>query len=192
MRRDKKPFVRWISEAVFIFLSVFGAFYFDNLREERNERRLYLNYLSDFRSDLKTNQLRFEKELAVSLDITWGGDYLKGRLRDLNQIDSLLTHPSRINAEMIIDILEREGIGRTSRWIFQSPHYDKLNGDYYSFIKNDALKNRLRLHHRNNQNRYNLKEFIDTEVTYFEYQVVNELDFTKKQYHTKSDRTIWK
>ena len=82
MRRDKKPVTRWIGEAILIFLSVFGAFYFDNLREERGQKKLYIQYLQDFKSDLQVNQAKFAHELDPIPNATTGRGYLNRMIRN--------------------------------------------------------------------------------------------------------------
>jgi len=78
-RQQKKSIGRWIGEAILIFLSVFGAFYFENLREERKEQKQYVKTLNAFKTDLETNVGKFNFELANDYDINTGRGFISNK-----------------------------------------------------------------------------------------------------------------
>lgn len=169
MRRDKKPVGRWFGEAILIFLSVFGAFYFDNIREERNSDDVYIRHLLDFRADLTQNQSKFKYELQ-KVPNQPNSDYIATCIDQLNFVDSLMMTPIRSNADTIISMINSRAmslIGLT-KWIYHSPQYEKLNADYYSFIENSNMKGQLEMHYRNNAGRHHLKDLINEYVHEFE------------------------
>ena len=161
MRKDKKPLGRWIGEALLIFLSVFGAFYFENYREERNQERIYIRHLNDFKEDLKDNQGKFNYELNQEYVKSNGQGYINGTIDELEFFDSLLSVPTQSNADTLLKMIENRTIIGLTKWIFISPQYEALSNQFYSFIKNDTLKSLLEMHYRNNESRINLKNDIN-------------------------------
>lgn len=168
MNKTRKPFLRWVGEALLIFLSVLGAFYFDNLRDERNQRKLYVQHLGDFRDDLMGNQGKFNFELASRYDQNTSEGYLNERIRQLSVFDSLLDSPPAQSEAQLITMINDQAIIGLTQWIFTSPQYDKLSREYYSFIKNDSLRDMLEIHYRNNASRHNYKEAINGQISNFQ------------------------
>lgn len=164
-----------MGEALLIFLSVLAAFYFDNLREERNQKRTYLRYLHDFKADLLSNQGKFGFELANDFDPNTNRGYFNHRIQVLTEFDSLLRLPASQSQEILIGMInDQEVIGLTP-WIFTSPQYEKLSSQYYSFIKTDSLKGMLEVHYRNNISRQNYKHAINGHVSNFQ-QIEDQLN----------------
>lgn len=176
MRRNRKPFGRWIGEAVLIFVSVFGAFYLDNLRQEKGEEKLYLRYLEEFKSDLEDNQGKFSYELDNTYNNS-GRGYIQENIRQLVFIDSLFALKTREAADTLLKLIDDRAIIGISEWIFTSPQYEMLAGDYYSFIKNKDLKDRLELHSRNNLSRTEIKDIINDHIRQFE-EIVDQMDWS--------------
>ena len=175
MRRDKKPIGRWIGEALLIFLSVFAAFYFDNIKDDRAQEELYIRHLKDFKSDLEENQGKFNYELNA-IDIRENGQgYISGTIERLSVLDSLMGSATRANADALISHINDGVIVSLTPWIFVSSQYEKLDSEYYSFIKNDELKGKLQMHYRNNQSRIKRKEEINAYVKEF-YDIEDELN----------------
>lgn len=169
MSKQKKPFIRWVGEALLIFLSVLGAFYFDNYREERNRQRDYVQHLIDFRNDLNINQGKFSFELSEDYQPgSLGKGYMNQQIRQLSLIDSLLgLNPSESEASLI-EMINDEAIIGLTEWIFVSPQYEKLNSQFYSYIRNDSVKNLLEMHYRNNIGRHEMKATINAHIADFE------------------------
>lgn len=176
MRKNRKPFGRWVGEALLIFVSVFGAFYLDNLRQEKSEEKLYLRYLEEFKSDLEDNQGKFAYELNKVYNRS-GQGYIDENIRQLENIDSLFSLKTREAADSLLKLIEDRAIIGISEWIFTSQQYDMLAGDYYSFIQNPELKRRLELHSRNNQSRTEIKEIINAHISQFE-DIVDQMDWS--------------
>ncbi|OEK01041.1 hypothetical protein BFP97_05755 [Roseivirga sp. 4D4] len=175
MRRDKKPIGRWFGEALLIFLSVLGAFYFDNIKDQRDKNNEYIRYLKDFKSDLEENQGKFNYELNSEYRRSNGQGYINGTIRQLEVVDSLMAIPTRTSADSIINLINDGVINSLTPWIFVSPQYEKLDSEYYSYIKNDDLKGKLQMHFRNNQSRINRKEVINDYVKQF-YEIEDQLN----------------
>ena len=53
---------------------------------------------------------------------------------------------------------------RLSRWIFESPHSDKLTIDYYYFIRNTGLKDIIHTHKKDNLHRHEDKDYFNTTI----------------------------
>lgn len=187
MRRDKKPVGRWIGEAVLIFLSVFGAFYFDNIKDNRAEDQKYIRHLKDFRADLVENSGKFNYELNTTYNRDNGQGYIQGTIDRLEGMDSLMRITTRSNGDSLISLINDGAINSLTPWIFVSPQYEKLDSEYYSFIKNDDLKGKLQMHYRNNQSRIKRKEVINDYVKEF-YDIEDQLDL--KVGGTPSNRAI--
>jgi|GEM_PF-2845742 len=187
MRRDRKPVGRWFGEALLIFLSVYGAFYFDSIKDERTRDNEYIRHLKDFKSDLQENQGKFNYELNKVYNSSNGQGYILGTISELEILDSLMTVPSRASADSIINLINEGIINSLTPWIFVSPQYDKLDSEYYSFIKNEDLKGKLQMHFRNNQSRIKRKEVINNYVKEF-YDIEDQLNL--KVGGTPSNRAI--
>ncbi|MBO3697069.1 hypothetical protein [Roseivirga sp. E12] len=175
MRRDKKPIGRWFGEALLIFLSVYGAFYFDGIKDERARDNEYIRHLKDFKSDLEENQGKFNYELNSEYIRSNGQGYIQGTINRLEAVDSLMATPTRASADSIINLINDGVINSLTPWVFVSPQYEKLDSEYYSFIKNDDLKGKLQMHFRNNQSRINRKEVINDYVKQF-YEIEDQLN----------------
>lgn len=176
MRRDKKPITRWVGEALLIFLSVLGAFYFDNLRDGRSQEKLYIRHLKDFQSDLNENQGKFAYELNTDFDPNSGKGYVQGAIDKLDSFHALMTSPSRANADSLLTKIQDGQIVGLTRWVYVSPQYDRLSSQFYSFIKNDLLKFRIQMHYRNNQSRIDRKNEINRYVDEF-HDIEDRLNF---------------
>lgn len=158
-----------------IFLSVLGAFYFDNLREERAQEKLYVRHLKDFKEDLKENQGKFNYELRDNYVKASGEGYIKGSMIKYNGMYEIMTVPNRANADSMLSLINSREIFGVTRWIYESPQYERLDKDFYSFIKNDSLKSMLQMHRRNDESRVNVKNAINNYVRDFE-NIVDRLD----------------
>lgn len=167
MRRERKPVIRWIGEALLIFISVIAAFYFDSYRESRNLEKQYLRYLTDFKKDLEENQGKFNYELNSEYIKSNGQGYIKGEIEKLQLMDSLMSTPSRQNANEVLQMIDDGVITGLTKWIFISPQHEKLQSEYYSFIKNEGLSGRLQMHYRANDSRISVKDVINDYVKEF-------------------------
>lgn len=187
MRRDKKPIGRWFGEALLIFLSVLGAFYFDNIKDDRAKNDQYIRHLKDFRNDLIENQGKFNYELKDVYNQENGQGYISGMIGRLEIVDSLMGVPTRASGDSLINLINDNVINSLTPWIFVSPQYNKLDSEYYSFIKNPDLKGKLQMHFRNNQSRLNRKQVINDYVKEF-YDIEDQLNL--KVGGTPSNRAI--
>ncbi len=187
MRRDRKPVGRWLGEALLIFLSVYCAFYFDGIKDERTQDNEYIRHLKDFKSDLEENQGKFNYELNKVYNASNGQGYILGTISKLEILDSLMAVPTRASGDSIINLINEGIINSLTPWIFVSPQYDKLDSEYYSFIKNGDLKGKLQMHFRNNQSRIKRKEEINDYVKEF-YDIEDQLNL--KVGGTPSNRAI--
>ncbi|WP_422004437.1 hypothetical protein [Roseivirga pacifica] len=173
---NRKSIGRWIGEAIVISVSVLAAFYLDNLREERNQEKLFIQYLEDFRSDLEENQRKFEYELSNRYNSENGRGYLKGIIERLNFVDSVLAYPTKNNADTLIALIDNRSLIGVSEWIFVSPKYTRLDNEFYSYFKNDALHETIEMHYRNNVSRTKAKNAINQHLSDFQ-AVENQIDF---------------
>lgn len=172
-RTNRKPVSRWIGEAILIFLSVLAAFYFDNLREQRNERQEYIRTLKAFKTDLETNIGKFNFELAGTYDTSDGRGFIMGNIEKLAYLDSILSNPSYQNTSLVLELLHQGYITGLTKWIFVSPQYDLLIGDFNPMIKNENLRFRVQMHYRDNDGRTSVKDEINAYVR--EYRDMEDL-----------------
>lgn len=187
MRRDKKPVGRWFGEALLIFLSVLGAFYFDNIKDQRDKNDQYIRHLKDFKRDLNENQGKFNYELNSVYNPENGQGYILGTIHKLETVDALMAVPTRASGDSLISLINDDVIIGLTPWIFVSPQYDKLYRDYYSYIKNEELTGKLQMHFRNNQSRIKRKEEINAYVKEF-YDIEDQLNL--KMGGTPANRSI--
>ena len=164
MRRDKKPLWRWIGEALLIFLSILAAFYVDNYREQKAREDLYLKHLNDFLFDLLSNAQSLDFEISSETSDNIFAGYIAKRMEQLEGLDSLLRTENPINIPTIVEVFSREIDPSVSKWIFQSPHYEKLTVDYYYFIKNQDLKSHITTHKNDNLHRHEAKERLSNSL----------------------------
>lgn len=176
MRQNRKPIGRWIGEAILIFVSVFGAFYLDNLRGEKQQEREYLQHLEDLRNDLLTNQGKFNYELNPVARDPYSG-YIDKNLSLLTYVDSIVHIPTREHADTLLKMVNDRSIIGLSEWIFASSQYDMLSKQFFSYIQNDSLKNNLERHFRNHLSRTNYKDAINAYIGQFE-DICDDLDLS--------------
>ncbi|OEK04455.1 hypothetical protein [Roseivirga misakiensis] len=186
-RRDRKPLGRWIGEAILIFLSVFGAFYFDGIKDKRAQERNYLRSLKGFHADLLENQGKFNYELNSVFDPETGQGYITGHIQKLSVIDSLMQVANRTNGDALMGLINDNAVIGLTPWVFISPQYEKLNSQYYASIKNDTLKSRIQMHFRNNQSRIQRKMMINELVEEF-YDIEDQLN--KRVGGTPANRAV--
>lgn len=187
MKKTRKPIGRWIGEALLIFLSVLGAFYFDNLREGKNQKQKFIQHLEDFRSDLNANLGKFNYELSTQYNPENAQGYIIGTIDRLDLLHSLMLDRTTASADSVLKLIEDRSITGLTKWIFISPQYDNLTNEYYSFIKNDTFKNELHLHYRNNLSRIKQKDDINKYVADF-HKIEDQLDLS--QGASKNNREI--
>ncbi len=66
---DKKMILKLLAEGVLIAISILGAFFIDDYKDERNERKMELVYLADIREDLVDDTVNYLWRLG-DLDTT--------------------------------------------------------------------------------------------------------------------------
>lgn len=161
-----------MGEALLIFLSVLGAFYIDNYREEQNREKQYIQHLTDFRSDLVTNQGKLGFELASPFDSVTNRGYLTKQISQLAVIDSLLRLNPSDSEAILLEMFNNGAIVGLTEWIFTSPQYKKLSSEYYSYLRNDSLRDMLEMHYRNNTGRQGFKGAINDQIS--KYQIIQD------------------
>ena len=135
MSKDSKSFLRWIGEAALVFGSVVGAFYFEDLREDRREKEEYVNILLNFRNDIHDDvydfRVQVDKEVAsncwVCNDTTTLGiidRHLRYGIGKRDTVNRLMYRMMAMNYD---------------RWRFPSPYYNEIN-KYSSLLEKDSLR----------------------------------------------------
>lgn len=160
MSRTKKPFLRWVGEALLIFLSILGAFYVDNYREQKAKETTYLKHLADFRFDLEKTTGSMNFELNDQGDANQQSGYLPKLLQSADSLNTLVKSKNPNNLTPILSIVEQLD-DRISKWIFSSPHFDRLTLDYYYFVRNPELKSNITTHQRDHLHRQQSKEAVN-------------------------------
>lgn len=164
MRRDKKPLWRWIGEATLIFLSILGAFYVDNYREHKAKEALYIKHLEDFQYDLSYNIGSMAFELEKKGDAEKQSGYLTHDILLYDSLESIIASANPQEMSKAIGLISEYASQRLSKWIFESPHFDKLALDYYYFIKNPDLKSSITTHKKDNLHRQESKDHFNATI----------------------------
>lgn len=138
MSKDSKSLLRWIGEAVLVFGSVVGAFYFEDLREDRREKEEYVNILLNLRNDIHDDVYDFRAQVDTSVEsVCW----LCSDTTTLGIIDRYLRY----------DIGKRDTVNRLmfrmmamnyDRWRFPSPYYNEIS-KYSSLLEKDSLRSTI-------------------------------------------------
>jgi len=89
---------------------------------------------------------------------------ISNNIDKLNELDSLLSTPSQENARLTLQLLNEGYITGLTKWVFISPQYTHLIGDYNPMIKNENLRFRVQMHYRDNESRIQVKDDINDYV----------------------------
>jgi hypothetical protein len=179
VRRDKKPLWRWIGEAALIFLSILAAFYVDNYRDQKAQEVLYLKHLKDFQYDLKSNIGSMTFELEREGEAGQSG-YLTADMLLYDSLEAIIYGGNASQMPEAMELLSTYANQRLSKWIFESPHFNKLTVDYYYYIKNPELKSSIVTHKKDNLHRHEAKDQFNTAIRELQLLTDN-LDFKNPQ-----------
>lgn len=164
MRKEKKPLWRWIGEAVLFFLSILAAFYVDNFRDHKAQEALYLKHLQDFRYDLTYNIGSMAFELEKKDDPENQSGYLTADILLYDSLEVIIQTADPNTTSDAVALISSYASQRLSKWIFESPHFDKLSLDYYYFIKNPDLKKSITTHKNDNLHRQESKDYFNASI----------------------------
>lgn len=164
VRREKKPLWRWVGEAVLFFLSILAAFYVDNYRDHKAQEALYLKHLQDFRYDLGYNIGSMDFELEKKDDAEQQSGYLTADILLYDSLEAIIKAADPNTSGDAVALISSHASQRLSKWIFESPHFDKLSLDYYYFIKNPDLKKSITTHKNDNLHRQESKDYFNASI----------------------------
>ncbi len=164
MRREKKPLWRWIGEAILFFLSILAAFYVDNYRDHKAQEALYLKHLQDFRYDLSYNIGSMAFELEQKDDAEEQSGYLTADIVLYDSLQALIKKANPNTTSEAVALISSHASQRLSKWIFESPHFEKLSLDYYYFIRNPDLKKKITTHKNDNLHRQESKDYFNENI----------------------------
>ena len=136
--------MRWVGEALLIFLSIMLAFYIENYREQRSREKAYINHLKAFHFDLTENQGK------MAFDLKEPRGVIADRFIAYDSLLNLLTDLEPANLPETL-IMIRNAERPLAKWFFQSPHLDMLMTEYYVYVKNVELKRTMSIHKRRMQ-----------------------------------------
>ncbi|MFY0687560.1 MAG: hypothetical protein JXQ90_10375 [Cyclobacteriaceae bacterium] len=138
---NRKSIWTWLGEALLIFVSVLGAFWFEDYRHNKQEYQDYLNVLINFRNDVNKDVVDFRYLMDTSL--LGGGTYVY--LDDyLNRAYDVLTDDTPKNDYQAINIIN-EGNWFYSDWRRQSEYFDLLS-NYSQYLMLDTLHSTIRVY----------------------------------------------
>ncbi len=134
-----KNYKRYSIEFLLVFLSIIGAFLFEDWRVQREENGNYLSTLKEFQYDLQQNIDVFRQEVDSVDDVPLSGR----RLRDKARIERILMTYSEgnFNESLIVTVVYFGLIGNT--WdpgITQSEQYRRIIENHYYRVKSPQLK----------------------------------------------------
>ena len=136
--------MRWVGEALLIFLSIMLAFYIENYREQRSREKAYINHLKAFHFDLTENQGK------MAFDLKEPRGVIADRFIAYDSLLNLLTDPEPSQMPEALALI-RNAERPLAKWFFQSPHLDMLMTEYYVYVKNVELKRTMSIHKRRMQ-----------------------------------------
>ncbi len=131
---NRKTILRWLGEMFVVFVSVVGAFWFEDYRHNRQEKQDYINTLHQFRNHLSSTVWQFR----ISYDTTVRSrpNLIRAR-QNLMLAESMLSDSDRSNDTLthriIIDSLHSTPDFRES-----SIFYDQLK-NYGDYIQGDEI-----------------------------------------------------
>lgn len=153
MSKDSKSLLRWIGEAVLVFGSVVGAFYFEDLREDRREKEEYVNILLNLRNDIHDDVYDFRAQVDTAVE---SNCWLCRDTTTLGIINRYLRYG--IGKRDTINLLMYRMMAMYyDQWRFPSPYYTEIN-KYSSLLEKDSLRSTVSTY-----NEVFISEFISYE-----------------------------
>lgn len=141
MTEKRKPFGRWLGEAVLVFGSVIAAFYFEDFREDLREREQYINILLNLRNDMHDDVYEFR----VMADTAMGMQcWMCQDTTDLGYIDRYLRYKTG-NRDSINLLIMKMASVINDKWRFPSPYYNEII-KYSDLIEKDSLRTDISLY----------------------------------------------
>ena len=181
MSSKSKSVGRWIGEAVLVFGSVVGAFYFEDVREDLREKEQYVNLLLNLRNDIHDDVYKFRTsaDTAMGLSCTLCDD-----TTELGQINRFLRY--NIGDKDSINLLIMTHSAKVFvKWRFPSPYIDEII-KHSDLIEEDSLRSSISMYNElylsehlsyatlNDQNQKNA-ELLQTKVDYTDPTAMNKL-----------------
>ncbi len=167
--KNKKSIWTWLGEALLIFVSVLGAFWFEDYRHNKQEYNDYINVLINFRNDVNKDVVDFKYLMDTSM--LGGGTYIY--LEDyLNQAHDVLSDNSPQNDYQAINIINK-GNWFYVDWRNQSEYFDILS-NYSKYLMHDTLLATIRAYeHVMNLENQKAEEWKSQVLKYHDYIETN-------------------
>ena len=172
---------RWIGEAVLVFGSVVGAFYFEDVREDLREKEQYVNLLLNLRNDIHDDVYKFRAsaDTAIGLSCTLCDD-----TTELGRINRFLRYNTG-NKDSINVLIMTNCSKVFVKWRFPSPYIDEII-KHSDLIEEDSLRSSISIYNEiylsehlsyatlNEQNQKNA-ELLQSKIDYADPAEVSKL-----------------
>ncbi|WP_462248892.1 hypothetical protein [Ekhidna sp.] len=132
---------RWIGEAILVFGSVVGAFYFEDVREDLREKEQYVNLLINLRNDIHDDVYKFRASADTALGLNCS---LCDDTTELGQISRFLRYETG-NKDSINFLIMSHSAKVFVKWRFPSPYIDEII-KHSDLIEEDSLRSSISLY----------------------------------------------
>jgi len=172
MTTRSKSIWRWIGEAVLVFGSVVGAFYFEDVREDLREKEQYVNILLNLRNDIHDDIYKFR----VDTDTALGNCWLCQDTTDLGYIDRFLRY-QKGNKDSTNLLMSRMIAADFPKWRFPSPYYKEII-KYSDLIERDSVRTSISNYNEIYLSEHALYELLNEQTKRNTWLLQRTLDFT--------------
>jgi len=181
MTLKSKSVGRWIGEAILVFGSVVGAFYFEDVREDLREKEQYVNLLLNLRNDIHDDVYKFRVSADTAMGLTCT---LCDDTTELGQINRFFRYNIG-NKDSINVFIMTNSSKIFVKWRFPSPYIDEVI-KYSDLIEEDSLRSAISLYNEiylsehlsyetlNQQNQQN-GDLLQSTVDYTDPAAINQL-----------------
>jgi len=181
MTLKSKSVGRWIGEAILVFGSVVGAFYFEDVREDLREKEQYVKLLLNLRNDIHDDVYKFRASADTAMGLSCS---LCDDTTELGQINRFLRYNTG-NKDSINILIKSHSTKIFVKWRFSSPYIDEII-KHSDLIEEDSLRSSISIYNEiylsehlsyatlNEQNQKNV-ELLQSKLDYTDPTSINKL-----------------
>lgn len=172
MTTKSKSIGKWIGEAVLVFGSVVGAFYFEDVREDLREKEQYVNVLLNLRNDIHDDIYKFR----IDTDTALGNCWLCQDTADLGYIDRFLRYQKGSKDSTNL-LMMRMSAADFPKWRFPSPYYNEII-KYSDLIERDSIRTSISDYNEIYLSEHTLYDLLNEQSKRNTWLLQRTLDFT--------------
>ena len=141
MTSKRKSVGRWIGEAILVFGSVVGAFYFEDVREDLREKEQYVNLLLNLRNDIHGDVYKFRASSDTVMGLSCS---LCDDTTELGRINRFFRYNAG-DRDSINVLIMTNSTKVFVKWRFPSPYIDEII-KHSDLIEEDSLRSSISIY----------------------------------------------